>query len=226
MEVTFLGVISYYMSIVDIFKSYKCRYLWKKANHHNYTRLGNNVSEIVLGMVKNKRITVGKGTYGSLNIGTLGSKSESLSIGSWCSISNKAYFLLGGEHQYNVITTYPVNEKLYGKKSTKLTKGPITIADDVWIGDYATILSGVSIGQGAIIAAGAVVTKDVPPYAIYGGNPGRIISYRFSNDIVEKLLDVDFSRVDFRNVEEKLFYNEVTEENVDKLCDILKDSYI
>ena len=149
------------MRLFNKIDSFICRYLWKRNNRHNSTRIGNNASKIVIDMIKQKRIIVGNGTYGSVNIGTLGSQNESLIIGSWCSISNKAYFLLGGEHKYNVFTTFPAKEKLYGRKSSNPTKGPIIVKDDVWIGDFATILSGVEIGQGAIVAAGAVVTKNM-----------------------------------------------------------------
>ena len=65
----------------------------------------------------------------------------------------------------------------------------------MWIGYGCTIMSGVHIGQGAIIAAGAVVTKDVPPYAIVGGVPAKIIKYRFEPDMIEELLKIDYSKL-------------------------------
>lgn len=64
------------------------------------------------------------------------------------------------------------------------------IGNDVWIGANAIILQGVTIGDGAIIAAGAVVTKDVPPYAIVGGVPAKVIKYRFSDEVILKLLQI------------------------------------
>lgn len=70
------------------------------------------------------------------------------------------------------------------------------VCDDVWIGYGAMILSGLTINQGAIIAAGSVVTKNVPAYAIAGGNPAKIIKYRFEDSIIDKLVKIDFSKLD------------------------------
>lgn len=76
-----------------------------------------------------------------------------------------------------------------------ISKGDIIVDDDVWIGYGAIILSGVHISQGAIIAAGAVVTKDVPPYAIVGGVPANILKYRFSKEIIQELLKIDYEHL-------------------------------
>lgn len=73
-------------------------------------------------------------------------------------------------------------------------KGPARIGNDVWIGANATILRGVSIGDGAIVAAGAVVTADVPPYAVVGGVPARVIKMRFDPALVEELLELQWWR--------------------------------
>ena len=79
---------------------------------------------------------------------------------------------------------------------------PVTIGDDVWIGYRATILSGVTIGQGAMIAAGSVVTKDVPPYAVVGGVPARVIRYRFSQPVMDFLMTLDYGKLDEKMIRE------------------------
>ena len=103
------------------------------------------------------------------------------------------------------------------------SKGNIIVGDDVWIGYRSTILSGVEIGKGAIIAAGSVVTKNVPPYAIVGGNPAMVIRYRFSERIISKLMSLDFSLISKEAADKCLeeLYRDITEENVDKVVDTI-----
>ena len=80
------------------------------------------------------------------------------------------------------------------------TKGDVTVGNDVWIGYGATILSGVTIGDGAVIGTHAVVTKDVPPYAIVAGNPGKIVKYRFSEEIINKFLEIKWWDWDYEQI--------------------------
>ncbi len=71
-------------------------------------------------------------------------------------------------------------------------KGDIIIENDVWIGAKATVMSGVTIHNGAVVAAGSVVTKDVPPYAIVAGNPAKVVKYRFTEEQIKKLLQISW----------------------------------
>lgn len=185
------------LSIIDIFNAIQCKLIWKKKNQHNYTKIGKTKNKIVSTLVMNGKIRIGSYTYGKINIDTSNAIGEGLMIGNYCSISNQSCFLLSGEHDINCFSTYPYDEFILNESNKRKTKGEIIIDDDVWICDNALIISGVHIGQGAIIAAGAVVTKDVPPYAVVGGNPGKIIKYRFSENIIEKLLRLDYSKLDY-----------------------------
>ncbi len=136
---------------------------------------------------KYKRFKIGDNTYGRPNIFGGGE----LCIGSFCSISTSATISLGAEHHSDWITTYPMN--LICKdivKETTFSKGKVTIGNDVWIADDALILSGVTIGDGAVIGAKAVVAKDVKPYEIVAGNPAKHVRFRFSETQIEKLLEI------------------------------------
>ncbi len=176
---------------------------WRKSNPQNYTEAG---SCFHLPSVK-----VGRGTYGTLDVRHFGNPAESLNIGSYCSIGPNCVFILGGGHPTNHVSTYPY--KVYNgfAENESTVKGTIRLDDDVWIGYGVTILSGVHIGQGAVVAAGAVVSKDVPPYAIVGGVPAKVIRYRFSPEIIEFLLTLDFSALDVTMIREHVdeLYREI-----------------
>lgn len=115
-------------------------------------------------------------------------------IGAFCSLGNNIK-IGGANHPYNWVSTSPVFYE--GRDSLKKKFATFTrpkdkdtiIGNDVWIGHNSIILQGVNIGDGAVIGSGSVVTKDVPPYSIVGGNPARIIKKRFDDIIIEKLLE-------------------------------------
>lgn len=164
---------------------------WRKVNQHNRSNAV-NVFPI-------EKVKVGNGTYGSLEVYAFGRKKEGLEIGNYCSIAGSVVFILGGEHRMDTISTFPFSRHIFGKidNPDNATKGKIKVDDDVWIGHGAIILSGVHIGQGAVIGAGSVVAKDVPPYAVYVGN--QVKKYRFSKEIIEKLLKINYKRVRQKN---------------------------
>ena len=122
-------------------------------------------------------------------------------IGSFTSIAN-GVIVGGGMHPMDWVGMSPVFYK--GRDSIKakfseFEREPVKttfIGHDVWIGRNVLIKQGVRIGNGAVIGMGSVVTKDVPPYAIFGGNPAKLIRYRFSNDIIQRLLESKWWELD------------------------------
>lgn len=137
--------------------------------------------------------TIGDYTYGKPAV--MGEKQAKLHMGKFCSIAGGVKIFLGREHRTDWVTTYPFPAlvrntwtKAKGIKGHTKTKGDVTIGNDVWLATDSTILSGVSIGTGAVVATHALVTKDVPPYSVVAGVPAKIIRYRFEPEIIEKLL--------------------------------------
>ena len=120
---------------------------------------------------------------------------DKLIIGKFCAIAKGVEFIMNGaNHRMCSVTTYPFN--IFGNGWEKVTpsldelplKGDTVVGNDVWIGQNVTVLPGVHIGDGAIIGANSVVSKDVPPYHIVGGNPAKIIRKRFDDDTIDFLL--------------------------------------
>ncbi|TJW44415.1 MAG: CatB-related O-acetyltransferase [Mesorhizobium sp.] len=121
-----------------------------------------------------------------------------VTIGAFCSIAPGVLFLCHANHPTETASTYPLQTRIFGRKTRKAnleyltSKGPIVVGNDVWIGSRAVVMSGVTIGNGAIIAAGSVVTKDVAPYTLVGGNPAKLIKRRFSEQTVAALLEIQW----------------------------------
>ncbi len=158
---------------------------WRIRNAHNDTIVGDRTFPM-------NNVSVGKATYGMLQIQSLfEQEGERLEIGNYVSIAPGVQFLLGVNHQINTFTTFPLYSRFVKRSPIDaVNKGPLVIEDEVWIGTDAILFSGVRVGKGAIISAGAVVTKDVPPYAIYGGTPAKLIKYRFSEEIINELMTI------------------------------------
>ena len=140
---------------------------------------------------------------------------DKLIIGKFCAIARGIEFVMNGaNHRMNSVTTYPFN--LIGHGLEKVTptleqlpfKGDTVVGNDVWIGQNVTVLPGVHIGDGAIVAANSVVSRDIPPYVIAGGNPCRVIRPRFDPDLTAYLLDLKW----WDWPPEKIF------RNLEKLC--------
>lgn len=189
---------------------------WKKLNSHNFLKLKNPLDY--------KNIIAGKYSYGVVDALFNSNTGEKLYIGNYCSIAPNVLFIVASDHGYKGISTYPFKVMIAGEKFEALSKGDIIVKDDVWIGANSTILSGVTINQGAVVAAGSVVTKDIPPYAIVGGNPARVIKYRFSDDIINKLLKIDYSKLSKETILDNIpnLYTEINDDNVDEIIESLK----
>lgn len=137
----------------------------------------------------------------------------------------------GNTHDMNKVTThsflvYPKWE-MGGDSNWKSASEKCTLGNDIWIGAGANILRSVNIGSGAIIGAGTVVTKDVPPYAVVAGNPGRVIRMRCSDPIIEKMLELkwwDFP-VDIIRSNFNIFESELTMDIVEKLFGIKEEFF-
>jgi virginiamycin A acetyltransferase len=126
-----------------------------------------------------------------------GCNDDKLIVGRFCSIACGAKFLLnGGNHRLDSLSSYPFPvfacewDPEMDVREAWDHRGDIRIGNDVWIGFEAVILSGVTIGDGAVVATRAVVTRDVPPYGIVGGIPAKLIRKRFDEDTVEALLRI------------------------------------
>jgi acetyltransferase-like isoleucine patch superfamily enzyme len=193
---------------------------WRLLNPHNETSIS-----AFHGRVDFDRVKVGRKSYGGLTIFFFGREEERLTIGDFVSIANNVKFLLGGNHAYDKLSTFPFLTKYFATLEAG-TKGPIVVANDAWIGYDCTILSGVTIGQGAVVAAGSVVTKDVAPYSIVGGNPAKLIKYRFEPVVIEKLLQFDFSRLSDQVIlqNRETLYTALSPENIDSVLNKLSSN--
>jgi acetyltransferase-like isoleucine patch superfamily enzyme len=209
--------------IIRFFEIMRLQYVWRKLNPHNYTHVANPISTEFFPIEK---VKVGKYSYGPLCVHSFGTDNENLVIGSFCSISFGVKFILGGNHSMNTFSTYPFRFYYDNKKNEAKSKGPIIIEDDVWIGTDSTILSGVKLGKGTIVAAGSIVTKSTLPYSLVGGNPAKLIKMRFEDSIIKKLMEIDFNCFNENNINSLLnnMYEPLSENYINNFQIKLKQS--
>ena len=140
-------------------------------------------------------MSFGKYTYGTPNIYYKNDNAK-LVIGNFCSIARNVDIYLGGNHRTDWVTTYPfghIHQNTFNNVNGDghpSTKGDVIIGNDVWIGSNVTIMSGVTIGDGVVIANNSHVVKNVEPYSLVGGNPAKLIKYRFTPEQIDKLLEI------------------------------------
>ena len=157
---------------------------FKKKKYSNHF-----LKDILKEEIKKKLSVVGKWSYGSPKIYRYNSKNK-IYIGNFCSIGPEVKIIIGGNHRTDWVTTSPLPDENFNFDNTfanarkiknfNLSKGDLFIKNDVWIGAFSIILSGITLGNGCVIAAGSVVTKDVKPYTIVGGVPAKFLRSRFN----------------------------------------------
>ena len=138
---------------------------------------------------------------------------DKLIIGKFCMIASGVTFIMNGaNHKIDGISTYPFSifrngwESVTPEISDLPYKGDTIIGNDVWIGANTTIMPGINIGDGAIIATNSTVTKDVAPYTIVGGNPAKLIRKRFSDKMINELLEMQWWNWSIEKITENLHY--------------------
>lgn len=151
---------------------------------------------------------------------------DKLIIGKFCAIASGVTFLMGGTqgHRHDWISTYPffyIPELSDGAIDGVLNKGDTVVGNDVWIGTEAVIMPGVSIGDGAVIATRAVVTKDVLPYTIVAGNPAKPIKKRFSKEQIDLLLETKWWDFDIEII--KKYVPLMCSNKIEEFCKALEE---
>ncbi len=140
------------------------------------------------------RLTMGRHSYGRPSIHVYTGDTAVVRIGSFCSIAADVEIFVGGNHLLDWVSTFPLRAQLdlpgAYEDGHPATRGDVTIGHDVWLARGAKILSGVTIGHGAVVGAFAVVARDVPPYGIAVGNPMQVVRKRFRDDQIEALLRI------------------------------------
>ncbi len=132
-----------------------------------------------------------------------------LVMGKFCAIAAETKFIMTGDHKLDAVSTFPFPifqhgwETVYDVAALPV-KGDIIIGNDVWLGYDSMIKNGVTIGDGAIVAARAVVVKDVPPYAIVAGNPAKVVKFRFDELTIAKLLKIAWWNWDIEKINRHL----------------------
>lgn len=168
-------------------------------------RFSSGCSNIMSENPRYESYSIGKFSYGEPNI--IWGGEATCKIGNFCSIASGVTIMLGGEHRPDWVTTYPFNAILaefHTITGHPATKGDVNIGNDVWIGVNALIMSGVCIGDGAVIGANSVVARDVEPYSIVAGNPARLIRKRFDQATTDALLKLQWWNWDTQKIKENV----------------------
>jgi acetyltransferase-like isoleucine patch superfamily enzyme len=160
-------------------------------------------------------VTIGRKSYYGPGCAFIARDGGCIEIGKFCSIADNVT-VINVNHNYNAVSTYPLAIRILKSKNIKEIErerivGNVIIGNDVWIGSKAIILKGTNVGDGAIIGAGSLVTKSIPPYAIVAGNPAKIIRYRFNEDQIRGLLAIKWWNWSDEKIEKNIdvFYGSI-----------------
>ncbi len=170
------------------------------------------------------KVILGAGTLVSPNVVL-----KNCDIGKYCSIASNSYITAHCDHDIKRVSAYSDfywNKLLGTTREVKTSPLRTVVGNDVWIGCNAVVLGGVTIGDGAVIGAGSVVTKDVLPYSVVVGNPAREIKKRFPEEIIEQLLEIKWWEFDKKTLAEniELITNGPTTDIIEKLKEIKKNT--
>lgn len=162
------------------------------------------------------RISIGEYTYGVSNQTVfLVRANDRVTIGKYCSFAPGVRIFPSGEHNFKLASTFPFYANMMNKGVDRDTysKGEIVIGNDVWVGANVLILSGVRVGDGAVLAAGSIVVNNVEPYAIVSGVPATTLQYRFKSEIIQDLLQIKWWDWGEAAVKERVedFYLDISE---------------
>ncbi len=139
-----------------------------------------------------EHVRIGRHTYGIAPRNLVRPTAAApITIGAFCSFGPDVLIFGQADHPTHLASTFPFRAKLLRPEAPNtdaVTRGGVSIGNDVWVGARAIILSGVTVGDGAVIGAGAVVPRDVPPYAVVAGNPARVLRVRFDEQTIAALL--------------------------------------
>ncbi len=161
-------------------------------NLRTYHRLHAPPGRLSLIAETHPQYQIGVGSYGPIRVNDFG-EGSTLTMGSWCSVAVGVQVMLGGNHRPDWVTTYPfpaTESRLAHIVGHPQSHGDVHIGHDVWLGRESMIMSGVTIGDGAVVAAKALVTRDVAPYAIVGGSPAKMLRFRFDEETITRLLAI------------------------------------
>lgn len=195
-SVQFTLIRKFWTWLVAVVKVTKSLVFWSPATFRRAQRLVQHVNQqkyLPDESLEDPLLVVGEHTYGRPRIVRWDGGTRVV-IGKFCSIATGVTVIAGGDHRLDWVTTYPLHAKLnlsgVSPSDCHISKGDVVIGSDVWIGRGAVILSGVEVGDGAVIGAHSVVAKAVPPYAVVVGNPAAVVSMRFKDEQVRDLLRI------------------------------------